>query len=152
MKIKILLAATLACALPVLPALGPLASGSAVADESDALDAGMVGEWKHASNHDAFEFRANGTYEFSAGKPKEPTGLISHSGTWSVSNYRPSRSDNPSTGTLHLRTTRRIALQGGKWRDVRTTRRLSVPLATTEAEGQLIINRVSYWKDGVVND
>lgn len=158
MKIKILLAATLACALPILPTLGPLALPSALADANntldaldanDALDAAMIGEWKHASNGDSFEFRQDGTYEFTAGKPKEPTGTVSHSGTWSVSNYRPSRNDNPSMGTLNLRTTRRIILQGGKYRDVRTTRRLSVPIATTEAEGQVIINRVSYWQKGV---
>ncbi len=157
MKIKIILAcaavSAMTCALPSQPTLGPFSAAKVLAQATDAdADKGMIGSWHHATNGDRWVFSADGTYVFTGGAAKRRAGTFLHSGTWSVSNYHPSHSDAPSTATLRLRTTERVSMQNGRRRTVSGTRLLDVPLLTTEAEGQVIINRVSYWLNGVVND
>lgn len=156
MKIKILLAATLAYALPVLPTLGPLAPPSALASPDSnlaRLDAELAGDWRHASNGDGFEFLADGTYVFHSGKAKKRAGSVSHWGTWTVSDYgTPSEDSLRAAATLHLRTTNRVLIKNGRRRMEPFKRLLSVPVVFTEADGQVIINRISYWKDGIVNN
>ena len=152
MKIKILLAATLAAALPVLPTLRPLAPSSALASPDSnlaRLDAELADEWLHASNGDRFEFLTNGTYVFTSGPAKKRAGSVSHRGTWSVSDYStPSEDSLRAAATLHLRTTNRVVSKNGRRRTEPFKRLLSVPVAFTEADGHVIINNIAYWKKG----
>ena len=152
MKIKILLVATFACALPICSAHGPLAPASALAIPDSGLarlDAELAGDWRHASNGDGFEFLADGTYVFHSGKAKKRAGSVSHWGTWTVSDYStPSEDILRAAATLHLRTTNRVLSKNGRRRMEPFKRLLSVPVVFTEADGHVIINNIAYWKKG----
>ena len=152
MKIKILLVATLSCALPVLPISGPLAPSSVLASSDSDLVApyaDLAGVYWNLSNGDRWNLGADGAYTFTGGAAKRRAGTISHSGTYSLSDTQRPGNDDPTKSTLTLRTTRRVVLQNGRRRTVRGTRFLKVPFFTTEADGHININGIHYWLNGV---
>ena len=148
MKLKwiaaVLLSAPLTAPTNVLPIAhaqeeGPQAQAKSFASE-------MVGAWAH-DNLDRYNFKADGTYIFTKGNTKNPAGLVSHSGTWKVTNY--SRAAHESKATLHLHTDFRVIDKNGKYQDIKTPRDYQAAVMFSEADGQLVINRNLYGKPGV---
>ena len=109
----------------------------------------MLGSWDR-DNHDRYTFKDDGTYVFVKGNTRNPAGLMSHSGTWKVTDYsRPADDSIDSKAKLRLHTDFRVIYKDGKYQDITTPRDYTATVMFTEAEGQIIINSNSYWKPGV---
>ena len=110
----------------------------------------MANEWHHAQNGDVYQFKSDGSYVFKAGAAKQKQGLVSHSGTWKVSDwFKPADDSVDSQAVLHLSILSRMTYKKGKYSRLDNRRNFSVPVLFTEADGQIIINGLSYWLKGV---
>ena len=142
-----LLSAPLLAPLPVLTTAHAQEEGPAAQLKSFAQ--GMVGAWSR-DNLDRYTFKEDGTYVFTKGNTKNPAGLMSHSGTWKVTDYlRPANDGIESKATLHLHTNFRVIYKNGEYQDIKTPRDYQATVMFTEADGQIVINRNSYWAPGV---
>ncbi len=106
----------------------------------------MTASWSR-DNLDRYTFKADGTYLFTKGNTKNSAGLMSHAGTWKVTNYsRPADDSIDSRATLHLHTDFRVIYKAGKYQDITTPRDYTATVMFTEADNQILINRISYEK------
>ncbi len=113
------------------------------------IGSSFVGSWDNPRSGDRYVFRSNGTYTFTNGPAKRATGNVSHSGTWRISEYHSATSDNDSDrGTLHLRATRRVVLEGSRRRTLKSNRRFTLPITSSDATGLIgISGQTFYTKD-----
>lgn len=111
--------------------------------------AALVGNWRHPSNGDRYQFHSNGTYIFTSGPAKARTGHLSHSGFWKIVQPTQKESGGSLEGpvALILRSKTRVVLER-KRRILRSNRTFRI-LVDSAADGEENSMRSDYYIDGV---
>jgi hypothetical protein len=118
-----------------------------MAQSSPAEYAGnhLINTWE-ARNGDRYLFRVNGTYTFYAGRAKQRSGNISHSGTWRLGEYRNSTQESVvGTARITLHSTSRTVLEGRRKRVLRANRTFKVRYLITQADGVSTFDKVAFY-------
>ena len=116
-----------------------------------SYSSGMTGRYYNPDTNDAYTFRSNGTYTFSAGPAKRAGGNISHSGTWKLSSYWRGPADT-SGATLNLRARTRVVMEGRRRKTLRAARTFKLKMAFPEVEDVIVISGARFVKPGAENN
>lgn len=132
-----LLSLGLSLATPAISHAEPDANYSRLRDQ-------MLGSYYGLDTRENYRFRSDGTYTFTAGTETSADGNISHSGRWSLLSYQ-LKSGETDDGTVQLRSTSRVVMEGHRRRTLKANRtfklRVAIPKDAEGADiGFLIIN------------